>query len=114
LVGDKWVVKVAKKQTMQPEQAILDYMATIEELIKYIPETHYFEFDNKFGVQVQRRCDVIDYLDSDERRLVTNDPQYQELVQILENYGITDIHEGNIGYDETGQIKVIDVGGWNE
>lgn len=36
----------------------------------------------------------------------------EELVSFLEEYDIGDLHEGNIGYDLYGNVKIIDYSGW--
>lgn len=38
----------------------------------------------------------------------------EELVSFLEEYGIADLHDGNIGYDLYGNVKIIDYSGWND
>lgn len=36
----------------------------------------------------------------------------EELVSFLEEYDVSDLHEGNIGYDLYGNVKIIDYSGW--
>lgn len=36
----------------------------------------------------------------------------EDLVSFLEEYGIEDLHNGNIGYDLYGNVKIIDYSGW--
>lgn len=38
----------------------------------------------------------------------------EELTSFLEEYGITDLHDGNIGYDLYGNAKIIDYSSWND
>ena len=36
----------------------------------------------------------------------------EDLVLFLEEYRIEDLHNGNIGYDLYGNVKIIDYSGW--
>ena len=36
----------------------------------------------------------------------------EELVSFLEEYDVSDLHDGNIGYDLYGNVKIIDYSGW--
>ncbi len=36
----------------------------------------------------------------------------EDLVSFLEEYGVSDLHDGNIGYDLYGNVKIIDYSGW--
>lgn len=36
----------------------------------------------------------------------------KDLVSFLEEYGVSDLHDGNIGYDLYGNVKIIDYSGW--
>lgn len=38
----------------------------------------------------------------------------EDLVAFLEEYAISDLHEGNIGYDVYGNVKIIDYSNWND
>lgn len=38
----------------------------------------------------------------------------EDLVAFLEDYDINDLHDGNIGYDIYGNVKIIDYSNWND
>lgn len=38
----------------------------------------------------------------------------EKLIQFLQDWGIEDLHHGNLGFDKDGYIKIIDCAGWRD